>query len=71
MPNSASVITQEELLSRVEAYLALSDIGPTAFGVAAANRRNLVRDLRRGLDPQLSTVNMIVDFMDNNPPANR
>jgi predicted transcriptional regulator len=53
----------EVFLAQVEAFLERTGMTPTAFGKAALNDPNFIRDLRQGRKPNLDLVEHIQEFM--------
>ncbi len=53
----------EQFLAEVEAFLARTKMGPTAFGRQALKNPGFVLNLRRGLSPSLTTVDKVRAFM--------
>lgn len=49
-------MTPEELLRRIEAYLATSDESASAFGKRVLGDPSFVYDLRAGREPRYSTM---------------
>jgi len=55
---------RDKLLKDIEAFLSLSELTATQFGIDALKNGNFVLRLRQGtLDPRLSTTQRIYDFM--------
>ena len=52
-------MTEDELLTKIEAHLSASGEGPTAFGKRVLNDPNLVNDLRQGRSPSLRVARVI------------
>ncbi len=53
-----------ELLTEIEAFLALTGLTPTKFGIAAVNDGHLVANLRRGNSITLKTADRVRAFME-------
>lgn len=54
------MITQQQLVDRIEAHLKATGTRESAFGRALANDPHLVRQLRNGRSPRLSLVEKII-----------
>jgi phosphopantothenoylcysteine decarboxylase/phosphopantothenate--cysteine ligase len=53
----------QELLTEIEAFLALTGLTPTKFGIAAVNDGHLVANLRRGNSITLKTADRVRAYM--------
>jgi hypothetical protein len=60
---SMQVITETELLERIQAFRERHEMSPTTFGRKATGNANLIRELEDGRSPSLRTVQRIVGFM--------
>lgn len=56
--------TQDELLTRIEAFLERHDIAETRFGRDAVNNPAFLRGLREGKSPTLDTLNKLKCYME-------
>lgn len=63
------MMTAEEFIARIDKFLTVSGMTPTAFGRSAVNDPNLVGDLRAGRMPNLRTLQRITEFMEREKPA--
>ena len=57
------VMTQTELVEKIDAFLERHDIGESRFGRDATGEPGLVGRLRKGSSPTLDILNRIADFM--------
>ena len=57
------VLTDQQLLDRIEAFIDLHSMAPTRFGREAMGDGALIQHLKAGRSPSLRNVNKIVDFM--------
>lgn len=55
--------TQDELIAQIERFCATHEMAETTFGRRAVNNPALLRQLRDGKSPLLTTVNKLCDFM--------
>jgi hypothetical protein len=69
------VITETELLQRIDAFLERHQMAPTTFGRKATGEPQLISSIRNGRSPSLNVVNRVIAFMDEqdaelkrNPP---
>lgn len=58
------VITEAELLSRIDTFLDRHDMAPTTFGRKATGEPQLIDSIRKGRSPSLKVVNRVIEFMD-------
>jgi hypothetical protein len=58
-----SIMTDAELLERVEAFLALHGMAPTRFGREAMADGSLVQHLRAGRSLSLGNANKVLSYM--------
>lgn len=66
------MITETELLSRIEAFCKEHGMPETSFGMRVLGDFNLVEDLRTSSrSPRLKTVNKILTFIDTYKPEKR
>ena len=56
-------------VSRVDAFLERTGVGPTTLGRQALGDPNLVRDLRLGRSPTLATADYVMAFMETHDRA--
>lgn len=63
------MITVAEFLSEIETFLAARKMTASAFGKAALGDPNFILELRRGRSPHLATVERVLKFMREAPPA--
>jgi hypothetical protein len=54
----------DDLLAAIERFLEETGMGPTTFGMKAANNPHLVARLRDGRDIGMTTADRIRSFMD-------
>ena len=54
----------ELFISRVDAFLDRTRVGPTKLGWQAVGDPNLVRELRDGRSPTLATVDQVMAFIE-------
>lgn len=57
------LLTEDQLVEKIEAFLYRHDMAPTRFGREATGNPNLLNDLRSGRSPSLRTVRKIAGFM--------
>lgn len=69
------VITEIELLQRIDAFLERHEMAPTTFGRLANNEQQLIDSIRKGRSPSLKVTHRVVAFMERkdaeaklNPP---
>lgn len=55
----------DQLVARIDAYLARTGMTATDFGLAVCNNRNLVRRLRKGTG-SAETINTVGQYLDKN-----
>jgi len=55
--------------TRIEDYLANSDISPTALGKRALGDPSFVINIRAGREPRIKTLTRVSAWMDENPPV--
>lgn len=58
-----TIITDHELLERIEAFLDRSGLSPTRFGLEAMSEGGLVASLHRGRSLSLKNVNKVLRFI--------
>lgn len=58
------MLTPDEFRERIEAFLTLSGMTPTRFGVSALRDPNFVHDIRKGRVPSLSVAGQVLRFID-------
>jgi hypothetical protein len=54
-----------ELLSEIDAFLAVHAISESTFGVESVGDKNLIRELRKGRDLQASTIDRVRQFIES------
>lgn len=60
----------EDLIARIDVFLARNGMAATTFGKLACNDPNFVADVREGRDLRMSTIGKVDSFMDSYvPPA--
>jgi hypothetical protein len=57
------MLTHQEFLAEIDAFLARTGMSPTALGRAAVNDPSFVRDIRSGRSPQLAIIARVDNFM--------
>jgi hypothetical protein len=57
------LITDEQLLRQIDAFLDETGMKPTRFGLAAMEDGNLLAGLRAGRSPSLKNAERILSFM--------
>lgn len=58
------MILQQELISKIEAFLMRAEMSPTAFGKKALGDPNFVSDMREGSRaPNIRTIQAIEEFI--------
>ena len=57
------MLTLETFLAEIEAFLRRAKMAASAFGRAAVNDSDFVKDLRDGRSPSLKTVARVRDFI--------
>lgn len=57
------MMTDEELLKRIEAFLIRTEMAPTRFGREVMREASLITSLRNGRSLSLSNVNKVLKFM--------
>lgn len=62
------IVTTEQLVASIEAFLVDHDMRPTRFGREATGEPQLLSSLRSGRSPSLDTANRIIAFMRTFPP---
>lgn len=55
------MLTQAELVDKIDQYLQRTGVSAASFGRAVAHDPNLVHDIRKGRSPQLRLVHRILD----------
>jgi len=60
------MITNDDFLAEIEAFLARSGMAPTRFGADAVGDPNFVRNLRSGRSPSLKTVDRVLECIRQN-----
>jgi hypothetical protein len=58
------MITEADLIERIDQFLLDTGMAPTRFGREAANEPAFVTRLRGGMSPTLGRVNRVIAFMD-------
>lgn len=58
------LITDQQLIERIEAFLKRHDMAPTRFGREAAKEASLLTTLKSGRSVSLARANRIVAFME-------
>ena len=54
-----------ELLKKIEEFLKKSGMSPTMLGIKAVNNSRIIFDLRKGAGCTLSTMDKILNFIEN------
>jgi len=57
------IITDEELLQRIEAFLERTDMAPSRFGREAMREPSFIESLRNGRSLSLKNANRVLRFM--------
>jgi hypothetical protein len=57
------IITETELLERINAFRGRHEMAPTTFGRKATGNANLIKELEEGKSPSLRTVQKVAKFM--------
>jgi len=63
------IITDAQLLERIDAFLAVTDMKPSRFGLDAMGDGALISQLRAGRSLSLRNVERVVRFMDSHQPT--
>lgn len=58
------LITDKQLIAKIEAFLERHDMAPTRFGREAAKEASLLSTLKSGRSVSLARANRIVAYMD-------
>ena len=58
------IVSDDDFLARIEAFIRDSDISATAFGKRVAGDPNLVFDLRNGRSPSLRIAQQALRFIE-------
>lgn len=58
------LITDAQLIERIEAFLIRHDMAPTRFGREAANEASFINTLKNGRSVSLARANKVVAFME-------
>lgn len=64
-----AMLTSDQFLARVEAFLVAQKMSPTALGREALKDPAFVFELRKGRKPNLDVINRVIGFMEKRPPA--
>lgn len=64
------MLTAEQFLGSIEAFLVKNEMSASAFGRAAIGDPNFVGDLRAGRMPNLRIVRRVDDFIAKKSPEN-
>jgi hypothetical protein len=59
-----SIITETQLLQRIDVFLERHSMAPTTFGRQATGEPQLISSIRNGRSPSLKVVNRLIEFMD-------
>jgi len=59
------IMERKEFLEKVESFLGITQMAPTAFGISALKDPNFVRTLRAGRESRESVRNRVLDFINN------
>jgi hypothetical protein len=59
-----TILTDAQLLERIQAFCADNDMKPTRFGREALGEASLIASLEGGRSPSLKIANKIIAFMD-------
>lgn len=65
------MMTQEEFLQAIEAFLERTGLTPSRFGTQAVKDPNFVFDLRAGRMPRLDMAQRVLAFMQEYPSKRR
>jgi hypothetical protein len=57
------MLTHQEFLAEIDAFLERTGMSPSALGRAAVNDPSFVRDIRSGRSPQLAIIARLDNFM--------
>jgi hypothetical protein len=57
------MLTHQEFLAEIDAFLARTGMSPSALGRAALNDPSFVRDIRSGRSPRLAIIARVDKFM--------
>lgn len=57
------MLTPDEFLEQIEAFLLRTDLSATSFGREALRDPSFVGDLRKGRSPNLKVVHRVMEFM--------
>lgn len=62
------MLTTQQFLENIAAYLAKADLSESAFGRAAVGDPNFIGDCKRGREPSLRLVRRVSEYIESNPP---
>lgn len=61
-------IDTADLVARIEAHLQRTGVTATEFGRSVTGSGSLLTNMKRGMDPRLSTVNRILAALEGKAP---